>query len=68
VIAALGKRLPACEVNVSRLSLVAQNGAEDLWDWHIAGSVTCPRMLADRRTSANRGGGVRDAEVWGCGS
>lgn len=39
VIAALGKRLPACDVTIDRLSLVAQNGAEDLWDWHVEGTA-----------------------------
>jgi 2'-5' RNA ligase len=42
VIAALGKRLPACEVTIRRLTLVVQNGAEDLWDWHIAGTIDLP--------------------------
>ncbi|MBO0777123.1 MAG: 2'-5' RNA ligase family protein [Actinobacteria bacterium] len=42
VITALGTRLPAREVTISRLTLVVQNGAEDLWDWRIAGSVDLP--------------------------
>jgi 2'-5' RNA ligase len=37
VIAALGKRLTPREVTVRRLSLVVQNGPEDLWDWHVEG-------------------------------
>lgn len=42
VISALGTRLPACEVTISRLTLVVQNGAEDLWDWRIAGNIDLP--------------------------
>lgn len=45
VIAALGKRLPACQVTISRLTLVIQNGAEDLWDWHTAGNIDLPGAL-----------------------
>lgn len=42
VITALGTRLPEREVTISRLSLVVQNGAEELWDWRITGSVDLP--------------------------
>jgi 2'-5' RNA ligase len=42
VIAELGQAVPACEVTVSQLSLVVQNGPEQLWDWRIAGTA---RML-----------------------
>jgi hypothetical protein len=39
VIGALGKRLPPREAAITRLSLVVQNGPEDLWDWHVEGSA-----------------------------
>jgi 2'-5' RNA ligase len=44
VIAKLGKTLPAFVVTVSEMSLVVQNGAEDQWDWQVAGSA---RLLGD---------------------
>ena len=39
VIAELGKAIPACEVTIDRVSLVVQNGPEQLWDWRIAGTA-----------------------------
>jgi 2'-5' RNA ligase len=39
VIAELGKAIPACEVTIDRLSLVVQNGPEQLWDWRVAGTA-----------------------------
>ena len=39
VIAELGKATPACEVSIDRLSLVVQNGPEQLWDWWVAGTA-----------------------------
>jgi hypothetical protein len=39
VIAELGKAMPACQFTIDRLSLVAQNGPEQLWDWWVAGSA-----------------------------
>lgn len=39
VIAELGKAIPACEVTIDRLSLVVQNGPEQLWDWQVAGTA-----------------------------
>jgi 2'-5' RNA ligase len=39
VIAELGKTLPASEVTISEMSLVVQDGPEDLWNWRIAGSA-----------------------------
>lgn len=39
VIAELGRSVPPCTVTVRQISLVVQNGAEDMWDWHVAGSV-----------------------------
>ncbi len=39
VIAELGKTLPASEVTIGEMSLVVQDGPEDLWNWRIAGSA-----------------------------
>lgn len=39
VIAQLGKTLPACEVTIGEMSLVIQDGAEDQWNWRVAGSA-----------------------------
>jgi 2'-5' RNA ligase len=34
IIAALGRNLPACEAGINSVSLIAQEGAERLWNWH----------------------------------
>jgi hypothetical protein len=39
VIAELGMAIPGCEVTVDPLSLVVQDGPEQLWDWQVAGTV-----------------------------
>jgi len=39
VIAELGRTLPACEVTIGEVSLVVQHGAEDQWNWRVAGSA-----------------------------
>jgi 2'-5' RNA ligase len=39
VIAALGTTLPACEVTITEMSLVVQDGPEDRWNWQVAGSA-----------------------------
>ena len=39
VIAELGKTIPACEATIGEMSLVVQEGAEDRWDWRVAGSA-----------------------------
>jgi len=39
VIAELGKAIPSCEVTIDQLSLVVQNGPEQLWDWRVAGTA-----------------------------
>jgi 2'-5' RNA ligase len=49
VIAKLGKTLPAFEVTISEMSLVVQDGAEDQWNWRVAGSA---RLLGDSRASS----------------
>jgi len=40
VIAELGKTLPPCEVTIGEMSLVVQDGAEDQWNWRVAGSAS----------------------------
>jgi 2'-5' RNA ligase len=39
VIAALGRTLPKSEVTIGEMSLVVQIGAEDQWNWRVAGSA-----------------------------
>jgi 2'-5' RNA ligase len=39
VISALGTTLPACEVTITEMSLVVQDGPEDRWNWQVAGSA-----------------------------
>jgi len=39
VIVELGKSIPRCEVTIDRLSLVVQNGPEQVWDWQVAGTA-----------------------------
>lgn len=39
VIAALGRHLPDCDVTIDRISLVAQDGPENLWDWRPMATV-----------------------------
>jgi 2'-5' RNA ligase len=39
VIAALGRRLPGCEVTVRAVTLVEQRGPERDWDWHPLATV-----------------------------
>jgi hypothetical protein len=39
VIAELGKTVPGCEVTIDQLSLVVQNGPEQLWDWRVTGAA-----------------------------
>jgi 2'-5' RNA ligase len=39
VIAALGQTLPAREVTITEMSLVVQDGPEELWNWQIAGNA-----------------------------
>ena len=42
IIAALGKRLPSCQVTIETLSLVEQQGSERLWNWSLAGAASLP--------------------------
>ncbi len=39
VIAALGKELPRCKVQIEALSLVVQHGPERDWDWRVVGAA-----------------------------
>jgi 2'-5' RNA ligase len=39
VMAELGRAIPGCEVTIDRLSLVVQNGPEQLWDWQVTGTA-----------------------------
>jgi 2'-5' RNA ligase len=39
IIAALGRELPKCEVTVSSVNLIVQEGAERLWDWRRIAEV-----------------------------
>jgi 2'-5' RNA ligase len=39
IIAALGRELPACEATINAVTLVCQDGAERLWDWHCLEKV-----------------------------
>jgi 2'-5' RNA ligase len=39
IIDALGRRLPACEIAIDRISLVVQEGAERLWNWRSIAEV-----------------------------
>jgi 2'-5' RNA ligase len=39
IIAALGRELPSCDTTVSSVSLVVQEGAERLWDWHLIADI-----------------------------
>jgi hypothetical protein len=49
VIAALGKALPEYEITITEMSLVVQDGPEDLWNWQVAGSA---RLLGAPRASS----------------
>jgi 2'-5' RNA ligase len=39
IIAALGREFPPCEVTISSICLVVQEGAERLWNWHTIEEV-----------------------------
>ena len=46
IIAALGRELPECKITVSSVSLIAQQGAERLWDWHPVAEIQLGPMAA----------------------
>ena len=50
VIAELGKTLPASEVTIGEMSLVVQDGPEELWNWRIAGSARLLGSGSDTRS------------------
>jgi 2'-5' RNA ligase superfamily len=39
IIAALGKELPRCHVQIATLSLVVQHGPERDWNWRVVGEA-----------------------------
>jgi 2'-5' RNA ligase len=39
IIATLGHTVPACEASINSISLVAQEGAERLWNWHSIAEI-----------------------------
>lgn len=55
IIAALGKRLPSCQVTIDTLSLVEQQGSERLWNWSLAGAVSLPGYSPARLADKARG-------------
>jgi 2'-5' RNA ligase len=61
IIAALGKTMPPCEVTIDSLSLVVQNGPEQLWDWHRVGDARL--VEAQRRSRPLRPGRSEPTEV-----
>ena len=64
VIAALGKNSADCRVTVDAFSLVVQRGAEWLWKWSPAGTVSLVGPSQDQRQGQGQGhkyGGLRRA-------
>jgi 2'-5' RNA ligase len=57
IIAALGKKVPDCEITIDALSLVIQRGPERLWDWHPVGTAYMRGDRYDTR-SQNASGDV----------
>jgi hypothetical protein len=47
VIAELGKAIAPCKVTIDQMSLVIQDGPEQLWDWRVAGTVRMEAEAAD---------------------
>jgi hypothetical protein len=39
IIAALGRELPECKITISSVSLIAQQGAERLWEWRPVADI-----------------------------
>ena len=40
IIATLGRKLPECDINVDRVNLIIQEGAERLWNWRSIAEVS----------------------------
>jgi len=49
IVAALGPQQGRCQIQISTVSLVIQNGPERLWDWHTAGTI---HLVEPARTQA----------------
>lgn len=49
VIAELGKTLPTLNVTIRELSLVVQDGPEDLWNWRSPDRSVARRMIRTTR-------------------
>jgi 2'-5' RNA ligase len=47
IIAALGKKLPDCQVTIDSFNLVIQRGAEWLWNWSPVGTIHISGSLPD---------------------
>jgi 2'-5' RNA ligase len=54
IIAALGKRLPDCQITIDAFNLVIQYGAEWLWNWSPVGTVPMPSSLPARFGTSRR--------------
>jgi hypothetical protein len=39
IVAALGRELPSCQVTLSRIDLVVQEGPERLWNWRSIAEI-----------------------------
>jgi 2'-5' RNA ligase len=55
IIAALGERLPSCQIAIDTLSLVVQQGAEWLWNWKPVGTVSLLGSSPTRLAGTARG-------------
>jgi 2'-5' RNA ligase superfamily len=60
IIAALGKELPSCEVRISSVSLVIQQGPERLWDWVPVGTVHLGTVEDEGRLPGSSVGSVTE--------
>jgi 2'-5' RNA ligase len=54
LIAALGESLPRCQVQISALSLIVQNGPERRWDWSTIATIRLTGREAVRSISRDR--------------
>jgi 2'-5' RNA ligase len=44
IVAALGTHPGECQIQISTVSLIIQDGPERLWDWHTVGTVRLPTL------------------------
>jgi 2'-5' RNA ligase len=49
IIAAVGRELPPCDMVIRAVSLVDQDGPEDLWNWEAIGRVPLGAAIASAR-------------------